>query len=88
MSSNKKINELDRDIKEAMDDIDGISEDAKEQFRSKSATENFAIVLTYVSSKRLLKHSKHLTWLTIGLLFATILLFGTAIAPIICSRTG
>ncbi len=56
--------------------------------KSGEDTDRTIFALTYLSTENLIRHSKHLTWLTIGLLFATILLFGTAIAPIICSRTG
>ena len=45
--------------------------------------ENWAIFLSYVSSERLVKHSKRLTWLTIGLLLAALGMIGLAIAQLV-----
>lgn len=71
--------DLDRAINEVIDEIEGISETTKIRREKYSVIDNWAIVLTYLSSKRLLKHSRCLTWLTIGLIVLGAGMIGLAI---------
>ena len=68
MSNDKKRNDLDIAVREISDEIAGISEPTKALREKYSAFDNWAIVLTYISSKRLVEHSKALNKVTNGLI--------------------
>ncbi len=72
-SSDKINNELDRAINEVLDDIDDISESTKKRLgNNPEDIDNWSIRLTYVSAKRLLKHSKALNRWTIVIAVFTV----------------
>jgi len=51
--------------------------------RNKIDIDRGLFLLTYLSTENLVKHSKHLTWLTIGLFLTALGMIGLAIAQLL-----